>query len=106
MNVDKNTGLLSSLMFKRVFNGTLGDLSEREMQMLFMKIDINSDDLISWDDFSSYMLLRSEGQKLMRERSTGEFDTDERKTFQTPHKEMILRVRAYHNNSRSNLSNI
>jgi predicted nucleic acid-binding protein len=31
---------------------------------LFMQIDCNRDNQIDWDDFSTYMLMRAEGEKV------------------------------------------
>jgi Ca2+-binding EF-hand superfamily protein len=38
-----------------------------QMESLFMKIDTDLNGIISWDDFSNYMLLRAEGEKNMKE---------------------------------------
>lgn len=40
------------------------NLERNEMVSLFLKIDTDLDGIISWDDFSSYMLLRAEGEKV------------------------------------------
>ncbi|KAJ3372786.1 EF-hand calcium binding domain 8 [Kappamyces sp. JEL0680] len=93
MHTDAKSGQLSSAEFVRVFKEALGYLPDEQMMLLFMKIDINSDDRINWDDFSSYMLLQSEGQKLMIDTPSGEYDTENRKPVPTMHKEMIVRVR-------------
>ena len=37
------------------------------MSILFMQIDADANQGIDWDEFSTYMLLRAEGQSMMRE---------------------------------------
>lgn len=43
----------------------------RALAKLFMRIDANSDGTVSWDEFSSYMLLESQGSASIREFEVG-----------------------------------
>jgi hypothetical protein len=69
-----------------------------------MKIDIDNDDLINWDDLSTYMLLRTQGQKIMNENSKLKlYDGDTtrlKNTIATIHKEMIVKVQYLQDNKR------
>ena len=64
------------------------------MTILFMQIDANTDNQIDWNDFSTYMLMRADGRKTMKEK-------EETQLFEqaviphiaaNPHKEMIVRI--------------
>lgn len=46
-----------------------GDEEERAeaIERLFMKIDANSDGSITWDEFSTYMMLENQGSAKLRE---------------------------------------
>ncbi|KAJ1533653.1 EF-hand calcium binding domain 8, partial [Nowakowskiella sp. JEL0078] len=91
-------GGLSMDEFKKAFGIVLGmGLTDEQMMILFMKIDANTDNSIDWDEFSTFMLLRAEGQNSMREdEETALFNTDplsRRKfNFPTPHKDMIEKI--------------
>jgi hypothetical protein len=87
------------------FATVLGDgLTDDQLEQLFMKIDVNTDNLIDWDDFSSYMLLRAEGKKAMKEAlETMLFDCSSSRSgypMPTYHKEMIVRVQYLQNTRR------
>lgn len=73
-------------------------MSTEQLEKLFMQIDVDLDGMIDWDDFSSYLLLRSEGQKLMKDSNDGNLVDKEgngKKTYATHHKEMIIKVESY-----------
>ena len=58
-----------------------------------MKIDSNADNLIDCDDFTSFMLLRSEGQKSMLDEAQSRlFDLDAATIMPTPHKDFVNRI--------------
>ncbi|KAJ3391676.1 hypothetical protein HDU92_008925 [Lobulomyces angularis] len=88
-------GSITREQFKFHFTSLLGrDLNEEQMNHLFMNIAINSNDTIDWNDFSTFMLLRAEGQKRMREAAENQlFEIDpailHRLPIQTPHKDQI-----------------
>ncbi|KAL3896268.1 MAG: hypothetical protein SGCHY_004183 [Lobulomycetales sp.] len=72
-------------------------LDEQEMKSLFLKIDTDLDGIISWDDFSNFMLLRAEGEKSMKEEAESHLfnmDTSElhRYPLQTPHRDAIGKI--------------
>ncbi|KAI8898271.1 WD40-repeat-containing domain protein [Globomyces pollinis-pini] len=95
---DPISGKIPMETFVEAFGQVLGKgLTEEQMVTMFMKIDSNTDNLIDWDDFSTYMLLRAEGQKQMIEAQEIQlFEVDEnnskRHTTNTQHREMIVRV--------------
>ncbi|KAI8923511.1 WD40-repeat-containing domain protein [Entophlyctis helioformis] len=92
---NNETGTISLDDFKTAFATVLGQgLTDEQMSILFMKIDANTDNAIDWDDFSTYMLLRAEGQKLMREEAeTKLFDAEStRHPIATAHKDVIVRI--------------
>jgi WD40 repeat protein len=67
------------------------------MKILFMKIDANTDDLVDWDDFSTFMLLRAQGESDMAEEEEHVlFDVDAashpRSHIMTPHKDVIKKM--------------
>ncbi|KAL2912296.1 hypothetical protein HK105_208211 [Polyrhizophydium stewartii] len=92
---NNDTGTISIDDFKRAFAKVLGQgLTDEQMSILFMKIDANTDNAIDWDDFSTYMLLRAEGQKLMREQAeTQLFDSESaHHPISTAHKDVVVRI--------------
>ncbi|TPX34347.1 hypothetical protein SmJEL517_g02962 [Synchytrium microbalum] len=67
-------GSLSLEEFKTTFGRILGDgLTNDQMSVLFMQIDADANQGIDWDEFSTYMLLRAEGQSMMREAEEVEY---------------------------------
>ncbi|KAJ3274070.1 hypothetical protein HDV01_003563 [Terramyces sp. JEL0728] len=94
-SADKQTGMISMDDFKQAFATVLGKgQTDDQMTAIFMKIDANTDNQIDWDDFSTYMLLRAEGEKQMVEAAEMKlFDTTDRNNkINTKHKEMIIRI--------------
>lgn len=93
--IDHKTGCITSKIFASYFGEVMGGMTERQLILMFMKIDVNCDDLINWDEFSSYILMRSEGQKSMRDQGDGalvEEESNLKRHVSTHHKEMIVRV--------------
>jgi hypothetical protein len=94
-SIDLKTGCISSKIFSSTFGEVMGGMTEKQLTLLFMKIDANCDDLINWDEFSSYILMRSEGQKSMKEQGDSalvEEESNLKRHVPTNHKEMIVRV--------------
>ncbi|KAJ3044600.1 hypothetical protein HDV00_001526 [Rhizophlyctis rosea] len=87
-------GKMDANQFKTAFSVVLGTgLTNEQMDVLFMKIDANTDDAIDWDEFSTFMLLRAEGQTAMREAAeTRLFNADAMGRIITPHKEPINKI--------------
>jgi hypothetical protein len=56
-----------------------------------MKIDVDTNDFIDWDDLSTYLLLRSEGEKMMNSHEPKLYDSNVN-VIHTDHKEMIIKV--------------
>jgi hypothetical protein len=67
------SGGFDAKQFSAVFRSILGNsLSDEQMQLLFMKIDANSDGTIDWDEFSTYMMTgASESNERVQELYTG-----------------------------------
>ncbi|TPX66139.1 hypothetical protein SpCBS45565_g04625 [Spizellomyces sp. 'palustris'] len=91
------SGKLTMPEFKSAFSVVLGHgLTDDQMSILFMKVDANMDEAVDWDEFSTFMLLRAEGQSVMQEQAeTQLFDTESMTThfpILTPHKDMIIRI--------------
>ena len=66
---------------------------------LFNKIDVDTDGLIDWDDFTDYILLRGKEQKIMQDEANNQlFDIDHGGAFRfsdpvsTPHRDNILKI--------------
>ncbi|KAJ3068918.1 hypothetical protein HDU98_007997, partial [Podochytrium sp. JEL0797] len=84
--------------FKSSFTEVLGEgLSGDQMDLLFMKIDSNTDNTVNWEEFSTFMLLRAEKQtQMLEEQSTSLFDTPNPMNaypkIVTPHHEVIVSV--------------
>jgi hypothetical protein len=67
------------------------------MRVLFMKIDANTDNAVDWDEFSTFMLLRAEGENEMAEEEDKIlFDQDAvnnvRSHVVTPHRDLIKKI--------------
>jgi Ca2+-binding EF-hand superfamily protein len=89
-------GTMDMTNFVSSFKNTM-ELDVPEMESLFMKIDTDLNGIISWDDFSNYMLLRAEGEKTMREEEeTQLFRLDQTKLHRLPlitlHKDHIGKI--------------
>jgi Ca2+-binding EF-hand superfamily protein len=57
--------------FTLAFKHLLGQgLSTEQMNRLFMQMDANTDNLIDWNDFSTFMLMRAQGRKAISEVTT------------------------------------
>eukprot|EP00026_Physarum_polycephalum_P001543 Phypoly_transcript_01545.p1 GENE.Phypoly_transcript_01545~~Phypoly_transcript_01545.p1 ORF type:complete len:441 (-),score=105.87 Phypoly_transcript_01545:1901-3223(-) len=62
-DTDKSGGLDMD-EFVEAFGEVLGkDLNEQQLQQLFMKIDANSDGMVSWDEFSTFMILDNQNSR-------------------------------------------
>ncbi|KAI9099891.1 WD40-repeat-containing domain protein [Phlyctochytrium arcticum] len=90
-------GKLNMHEFKTAFSVVLGHgLTDEQMSVLFMKVDANMDEAVDWDEFSTFMLLRAQGQTMMQEQAeTQLFETESMSThfpIQTPHKDMITKI--------------
>ena len=91
------SGSLDFEEFRDAFSSVLGSgLTEDQMLILFNKIDANTDNLIDWDDFSEFMLLRAEGQKIMKEEAETQLFSEDAgsrsEPIQTPHRDMICKL--------------
>lgn len=76
--------------FSKVFEGT----EQEELEHLFMRIDSDANGTINWNEFSTFMLLRAEGEANMQEQAENSlFEIDpsmlHRLPLITPHKDLI-----------------
>ncbi|KAI8818235.1 WD40-repeat-containing domain protein, partial [Fimicolochytrium jonesii] len=89
-------GKLKLPEFKQAFASVLGDgLTDNQMGLLFCQVDANMDEAVDWDEFSTFMLLRAEGQSQMREQAETQLFNDQhpRMLFNSPHKDVVIRIR-------------
>ncbi|KAI9139143.1 WD40-repeat-containing domain protein [Paraphysoderma sedebokerense] len=80
---------IDTVSFREVFGKVLGgNLNFDQMTQLFMKIDANSDGTVSWDEFSTFVMMGGIEQEV------GKIVIDERirKLVTSPHKDMIKRI--------------
>lgn len=70
----------------------MGNPTPEQMELIFMKIDNDKNDLIDWDDLSSYMLLRSGREKMMNSQFEQKLYDSNVNAIRTFHKEMIIKV--------------
>lgn len=89
-NTADSTGHLDLDGFVNAFDGKIG-VSRKDLKLMFMKIDVNTDGCVCWEEFSSFLLLQAEGEKLMTAVKVGEFSSEDR-IPKSPHKEMIITV--------------
>ncbi|ORZ37998.1 WD40-repeat-containing domain protein [Catenaria anguillulae PL171] len=76
--------------FREVFGSVLGgNLSFDQMTQLFMKIDANSDGTVSWDEFSTFVVMVS---GLNQEYVKAVVDERVRKLVDSSHKDLIKRI--------------
>ncbi|KAJ1510084.1 WD repeat-containing protein 49, partial [Coelomomyces lativittatus] len=76
--------------FREVFGNVLGgNLNFDQMTQLFMKIDANSDGTVSWDEFSSFVVMVG---NLHQDQSKLVIDEKICKLVDSPHKDLILRI--------------
>ena len=57
--------------FVRAFSDLMPGADDAHLRRLFAKIDVDADERIDWDEFSTYVLLSDQAQEEMREASTG-----------------------------------
>ncbi|KAI9028481.1 WD40-repeat-containing domain protein [Hyaloraphidium curvatum] len=91
--------------FKKAFRNVLGgNLTDEQMTLLFMKIDTDTNGTLDWDEFSAFILKRSEGQQSMEEEAQKRtFDHDPlnpRRPTATPHVDIIKRIVHFPENRR------
>jgi hypothetical protein len=74
------------------------------MTTLFMKIDTDTNETLDWDEFSAFILKRSEGQQSMEEEAQKRiFNHDPlhpRRPTPTPHLDIIKRIVHFPDNQR------
>jgi WD repeat-containing protein 49 len=76
--------------FRAILHSILGDLlSDDQLNLMFMRIDANSDGTLSWDEFSSYMMSRS-SEKVASSHQI--CDVRLRHNVRTQHQEVIVLV--------------
>mmetsp|Transcript_37768 Transcript_37768/g.61203 ORF Transcript_37768/g.61203 Transcript_37768/m.61203 type:complete len:933 (-) Transcript_37768:1406-4204(-) len=93
-------GSLSLDEFVEAFGGILGkNMTSEQLTHLFMKIDANSDGNVDWDEFSTFMLLESQGTAVLREGIVNEYhpmeaeaDPNEKYDQKVYHSDMIDRI--------------
>ena len=84
--------------FVRAFRDLMPGADDARLRQLFAKIDVDADERIDWDEFSTYVLLSDQAQEEMREASTGSHylppARNQRVLFdnQTRHKDLLTRV--------------
>jgi hypothetical protein len=91
------TGKLHLESFKTAFSTIFGqEFSKEQLEVMFKKVDVDNDAEISWDDFSSYILLRSESQRQIREEGSIHYyeacKSSDPKKYAGVHKEMIVKI--------------
>ena len=57
--------------FVRAFSDLMPGADDAHLRRIFAKIDVDADERIDWDEFSTYVLLSDQAQEEMREASTG-----------------------------------
>ena len=73
-------GLMNPDEFNKALNKAFQDkVLAEEIEELFRKVDISSDGLVDWEEFSSYILMRLQERELLRSSGAG-------KIFQNPPK--------------------
>ncbi|KAJ3174490.1 hypothetical protein HDU87_007183 [Geranomyces variabilis] len=99
MNVFKTesttgNGKLTLDQFKNAFAAVFGtELTDTQMGLLFCQVDANMDEAVDWDEFSTFMLLRAEGQSIMREQAEMQlFDEVSARTPVSPHRDTVVRI--------------
>lgn len=88
--------------FAEAFSSVADDddgISAFQIVYLFNKIDVDTDGLIDWDDFTDYMLLRAQERKMMQDEESNQlFGIDASSAFRsidpvsTPHRDNILKI--------------
>ncbi|KAJ3147659.1 hypothetical protein HDU86_007906 [Geranomyces michiganensis] len=103
MNVFKTesttgNGKLTLEQFKNAFAAVFGaELTDTQMSLLFCQVDANMDEAVDWDEFSTFMLLRAEGQSIMREQAEMQlFDEVSVRTPVSPHRDTVVRISWQH----------
>ena len=91
-------GDLDADEFVRAFRDLMPGADDARLRQLFAKIDVDADERIDWDEFSTYVLLSDQAQEEMREASTGSHylppARDQHVLFdnQIRHKDLLTRV--------------
>lgn len=93
---DDGRGGLDLDEFKVALKKTVGYMmTSDELELLFMKVDANSDGRVDWEEYVTYNLLEYKERSLMIERLRDRPFPPESKDINTRHRETIIRVAIY-----------
>lgn len=66
MDEDGDGGGLEMDEFKNAMRHVMGNVTDKEIELLFMKVDANCDGSVEWDEYLSYMLQELQGKSGMQ----------------------------------------
>ncbi|KAF6016993.1 hypothetical protein EB796_024704 [Bugula neritina] len=98
---EEEEGPLCFNTFKMVLQAVLGhQVSERELMMMFMKIDSNCDEVITWSEYISFLLCELQKKDHMQStKNDNPLPDDVTSTIISRHHNFIIRFGGVYNNS-------
>ncbi|XP_067932501.1 WD repeat-containing protein on Y chromosome-like isoform X2 [Watersipora subatra] len=79
--------------FKNAMRQTMGNISDKEIELIFMKVDANCDGSVDWDEYLSYMLLEFQEKSQMSSIVEGGlFSPDSFRDLPSNHRDAIIKI--------------
>ncbi|XP_067323171.1 EF-hand calcium-binding domain-containing protein 8 [Anolis sagrei] len=86
--------------FRKAMKKIMGDISDEDIDVIFMKVDINCDGAVDWEEYLNYMLREYRGKDdMMKNKMIPEFQTN-MKRVPVAHSEEIVKIQFFPNQTR------
>ncbi|XP_039174847.1 EF-hand calcium-binding domain-containing protein 8 [Crotalus tigris] len=86
--------------FRKAIKKILGELSDEDVDVIFMKVDANCDGSVDWEEYLNYMLREYRGKDdMLKSKLLPEFQTN-MKTVSVSHSEDIVRIQFFPSQAR------
>uniref|UniRef100_A0A803THS0 WD repeat-containing protein on Y chromosome n=1 Tax=Anolis carolinensis TaxID=28377 RepID=A0A803THS0_ANOCA len=86
--------------FRKAMKKIMGDISDEDIDVIFMKVDINCDGAVDWEEYLNYMLREYRGKDdMMKNKLLPEFKPN-MKRVPVAHSEEIVKIQFFPNQTR------
>ncbi|KAH0619329.1 hypothetical protein JD844_019349 [Phrynosoma platyrhinos] len=86
--------------FRKAMKKIMGDISDEDIDVIFMKVDINCDGSVDWEEYLNYMLREYRGKDdMQKSKLLPEFQVN-MKRIPVAHAEEIVKIQFFPNQSR------
>ncbi|XP_053098931.1 EF-hand calcium-binding domain-containing protein 8 isoform X2 [Hemicordylus capensis] len=88
--------------FRKAMKKIMGDISDEDVDVIFMKVDTNCDGSVDWEEYLNYMLREYRGKDdMLKSQLLPEFQAT-MKPVPVAHSEEIVKIQFFPNQSRTN----